>query len=217
MIVLVSMAACQSRRQAELDATFIAGVQDGIQANKTTDGAEAERLRQRALKQLFQVLGADSGYTGVRLVIARTYRGRSSYQPAIRWFEQSRRKEPEYWQPTAQNAKNYYNLGYCQLAARQWDAGLENVERAVSLDPTNQLRQQAGNDLLLMSRLCQRIAADRAVAGDVPAGRASATQLRFVAASLLEFAQQLDSTRTDLRPPLDSLRAIPAVRRMLEQ
>lgn len=92
--------------------------------------ADRVRLRETARKAYQQAISIDPDYVPAYQALAHLYTVMGDHQHALATYQKILQKHPK-------DAALWYDLGMCQSQHKEWDAALENLRKAVDLDPEN--------------------------------------------------------------------------------
>ncbi|WP_113636898.1 tetratricopeptide repeat protein [Nubsella zeaxanthinifaciens] len=146
---LISLFSCQQDKHDKVFETFNAGVSLSLESLEEQNKGNFEKsmsLNKQSIDKFKETLKLDSTHAMVRSALGHGLYIDKQFQDAIYWFDQANKV-------TGDAAANYREMGLCKINLGQIKEGKSDIDRAFSLDTTDEIRELTIQDLTDIGKL----------------------------------------------------------------
>lgn len=185
-----SLFSCGQNRQDTTFKTFNEGVSlnlESIEEQNKGNFEKAASLNKQSIDKFKETLKLDSTHALVRSALGHSLYIDKQFKDAIHWFDQANKVDGD-------AAVNFREMGLCKINLGQIKEGKSDIDKAFSIDTTNEIRELTIKDLTDIGELAFQYGDGYIQQGETDKGKGYKT----FSIGVLMLAFDYDKTRRDI-------------------
>jgi len=182
--------ACEQKKKNEAFQVFNEGVAlnlDAIEEQNKGDFDKSDSLNKQSIDKFKETLRLDSLHPVVRSTLAHGLYIDKQFKDAIHWFGQANKINGEF-------AANYREMGLCKINLGQIQKGRLDIDKALSMDTTKEIRVITIEDLIGIGELASEYGNGYIKQGEPDKGKT----YKVFSIEVLMLAFEYDKSRKDI-------------------